>query len=120
MGMVFVGIEVGNPHGGDMVPVGEVLVDTGASHSLLPAQLLSDLRIEPQDVIKVILAENQERWLKRGEASLSLMGHTWTCPVMYSEEGETLLGATTLEIFDLMVDPVAGQLVPRIYRARSI
>ena len=31
-----------------------------------------------------------------------------------------LLGATTLEVFNLMVDPVLGELVPRELRARQI
>ena len=120
MGMVYANIRVGNPHGGDMVPLADVLVDTGASHSMLPAQLLTDLQIEPQYNVKVSLAENDERWLHRGEARFLLMDNAWTCPVYFSTEGEYLIGATTLEAFDLMVDPVEGQLVRRAYRARSI
>ena len=40
MGVVIANIQVGNQDEADMVDVDEVLVDTGALHSVLPAPLL--------------------------------------------------------------------------------
>ena len=47
-------------------------------------------------------------------------GIEWHCPVIFGPEDQYLLGATTLEIFNLMVDPVAGELIPRVLRARPL
>ena len=48
MGAFQVEIGVGNPMGGDLSPV-SALVDTGATHSMLPAELLAALRLAPAE-----------------------------------------------------------------------
>ena len=57
-----------------------------------------------------------------GQARVRLAGHNreWTCPVYFCPEEEYLLGATTPEIFGLMVDPLEEGLVRQTVRARSI
>ena len=45
-----------------------------------------------------------------GVAQINIDGTEWPCPVIFGPENQYLLGATTLEIFGLMVDPVAGEL----------
>ena len=42
------------------------------------------------------------------------------CPVIFGVEDEYLLGATTLEIFNLAADPVNETLVNVVRRARPI
>ena len=43
-----------------------------------------------------------------------------TCPVYFCPNEEFLLGATTLEAFGLMVDPLEAGLLPKPVRARPI
>ncbi len=45
---------------------------------------------------------------------------TWDCPVMFGAEDEYMVVATTMETFDLVVDPVEDRLLRRTHRARSI
>ena len=45
--------------------------------------------------------------------NIDIDGRTLPCPVIFGAENQYLLGATTLEIFELMVAPVAAELVPR-------
>ena len=40
-----------------------------------------------------------------GEARFNIEGQEQTCPVIFGPEDKYLLGATTLEDFDLVVDP---------------
>ena len=52
-------------------------------------------------------------------ARLGIEGHPERyCPVIFGPEDQYLVGATTLEFFNLMVDPVAGALISRVPRAR--
>ena len=53
-------------------------------------------------------------------ARFGIDGREWPCPVIFGPDDEYLLGATTLEIFNLMVDPVGQRLLPINHRARSI
>ena len=111
-------IEIGNPDGGDSMEV-DATVDTGAAHSLFPASLLTGLRIEPVTNRQFRFADGNATNLDVGLALITIDAEQWPCPVLFSPvETQFLLGATTLEIFDLMVDPVEQQLIPRIHQAR--
>ena len=46
------------------------------------------------------------------EPSNTFGGEVMPCPVIFGREGRYLLGATTLENFDLAVDPVNQRLTP--------
>ena len=66
MGQVFVNIEVGYPDGGDMIGVPEVLVDTGATHTVLPESVLYQLHVEPKDFVNIGLVGQEEvKWGNR-------------------------------------------------------
>ena len=119
MGTFTVTIGVGNPGGGDLVPV-EAMVDTGAAHSMMPESLLSRLRLEPSERFYYTLADGSEVEYGYGMARFGIDDREWPCPVIFGPDDEYLLGATTLEIFNLMADPVGQRLLPASYRARSI
>lgn len=110
-------VGIGRHFGGPVVQV-RALVDTGAFNSMMPASLLRRLGVIPTEQRMYALADNSEIEWEIGEAYFSIDGTEWHCPVIFGPEDQYLLGATTLEIFVLMVDPVAGELVPRIIRAR--
>ena len=122
MGQVFVNIEVGHERGGEMVSVPDVLVDTGSAHTTLPATLMEGLHIEPVEAVDISLPGGRIVTWNIGQARIRLAGHTreWTCPIYFCPEEEYLLGATTLEIFGLMVDPLEEGLVRKPVRARAI
>ena len=122
MGFVYANIKVGNQDGGDMIDVPNVLVDTGSAHTVLPASLLSELRVEPKDAVAVRFpGQAQVEW-GVGQANIQIAGNpqTWVCHVYFCPEEEYLLGATTLENFGLMVDPVETGLMRKPVRARPI
>ena len=122
MGLVFVNIEVGHQGGGDMIGVPEVMVDTGSVHTVLPESLLIQLHVEPMERVKIGLAGETEVEWGVGQANRRIAGRqqTWTGPVYFCPDEEYLLGATTLEAFGLMVDPVEEGLIQKPVRARPI
>ncbi len=118
MGVFEVTLGVGGPGNGELTPVAAT-VDTGAIHAMLPASLLARLAVTPLDTIEYGLADGSRVAYDFGMARLGLNGQPERyCPVIFGPEQQYLIGATTLEFFNLMVDPVAGTLLRRIVRAR--
>ncbi len=117
MGLFSVTIEVGNLGGGDLVEV-SALVDTGALHTVLPESLLTQLNIHPIVERSFRFADGYEEVLGVGQVLIALQGEEWACPVIFGHEGKYLMGATTLEAFDLGVDPSNKELVPFIHPER--
>ena len=113
MGTFRVQIGVGNPYGGDFTPV-SALVDTGATHSMMPESLLGALSLAPDERIRFRIADGSRLAYDAGEARFQIGDKRRTCTVIFGPEDKYLLGATTLEDFDLMVDPSAPnpRLVP--------
>ena len=97
------------------------MVDTGATDTVTPSSVLAEVGVEVEARRRFTLADGSHVELGVGEARLSLNGQEWTCPVVFGmDESQVILGATTLEIFNLMVDPVRGELVQRELRARQV
>ena len=120
MGIFEVKVGVRGKSGGSRVEV-SAMVDTGATDTVLPPSILRKVGVEVEARRRFILADGSHVELGVGEARLSLNNEEWTCPVVFgTDEEQALLGATTLEIFNLMVDPVLGELIPRQLRARQI
>ena len=119
MGTFSVEIEVGNPSREEFVAV-EALVDTGAIYTMLPEDLLDRLGVPRLETDIFELADDSLVEYPIGDAVVRLQGRMRTVPVVFIRpENTPLLGATTLEIFRLVADPVNEQLAsaPRI-RAR--
>ncbi len=104
MGTFYVDIGVGHPLGGDFLPV-SALVDTGSTHSVIPESLLESLSLAPLERRTYRIADGNFVQRDVGEARFRIDGRERTCTVIFGSEGQYLLGATTLGIFDLMVDP---------------
>ena len=111
MSLFSVTIGVGNPEGGDLIEISAV-VDTGAHHTMLPQSLLEQLHVQPIMERNIGFADGNRRVLGIGQARISHGGYEMTCPVIFGPDEKYLLGATTLEIFSLSVDPVNHTLVP--------
>ena len=112
LGTFSVQLEVGNPSREEFVAV-EALVDTGAIYTMLPEDLLDRLGIPRLETDIFELADDSlvEYWI--GSASVRIQGRMLPVPVVFARPDNTpLLGATTLEIFRLVADPVNEHLIP--------
>ena len=110
MGTLRVTIEVGDPQRERYEPV-EALVDTGASHTLLPATLLRRLGIRVIGRWRFRTVEERLVEYDIGEAIIRLGEDVRTRVVVFGPGEHALLGADTLEGFGLAVDPVSKRLI---------
>jgi clan AA aspartic protease len=111
MGTFTVQIEVGDTAARRFVQV-EALVDTGATHTVLSRGVLLALGVEPVEKVVFQLADERVVEYQVGEARIRLDGRERTTVVVFGPEGaKALLGATTLELFNMAVDPVRRRLV---------
>ena len=112
MGTFSVVVQVGDLAGRQFVEI-EALVDTGASDTTLPEDILSRLDIQPMARRSFRLADERLVEYPVGQARLRLDGDEFIVLVVFAPEGTTpLLGATTLETFSLGVDPKGQRPVP--------
>jgi clan AA aspartic protease len=112
MGIFRVPIEVGDPQGQRFQRL-EALVDTGASHTVIPAHVLRSLDVAANERWPFDLADNRVVEMDIGFTMIRLDGRVGPVLVAFGEDrAEPLLGATTLEVFNLAVDPLHKRLVP--------
>lgn len=111
MSMFSVPIGIGHPNGGDLYPV-DAIVDTGAAHSMLPASLLGGLNVAPLQELGFILADGSRVQYGFGVARFRIDGEERPCAVIFGPDDNYLLGASALEMFNLLVDPIEERLVP--------
>lgn len=110
MGTFHVSMQVRGPSGADFQPV-DALVDTGASHTMLPSNLLATLGVDVIEQVTFQLADESTVEYDVGEAPIRLDGRERTTLVVFGPEGaEPLLGATTLQLFNMAVDTVGERL----------
>jgi clan AA aspartic protease len=104
-------VEVGNPANGEFQRV-NALVDTGASHSMIPESLLTQtLHLSPKEELVFTLADGSRQSYGWGEALFKIEGSEMTSPVVFGPEDRYLLGAPSLQSFNLTVDPIRHRLV---------
>ena len=91
----------------------DMMVDTGASYTMVPAKLLKELGVEPIDTVRLSLANGRRVEYQIGRAVATVDGRTETTLVVFGEgAARPLLGAYTLEGLRLAMDPVSMRLVP--------
>ncbi len=91
----------------------EFLVDSGATYTLLPRKIWRAIGLKPLDTIKCYLADGTAVKRQVSECRISLpLGERHT-PVMLGANGDVaLLGAVTLEILGLVLNPYTRELKP--------
>ncbi len=98
---------------GQRTAVVEATVDTGAFYSAMPARLLSELGIEPEQECRMRLADGQIVDVELGPAFIAIDGNRAPTLVSFNEDGAPiLLGAYALEGLRLLVDPKGERLIP--------
>ena len=113
MGTFRTTIQIENPaRRGERRTLSNVLVDTGAELSWVPASVLESLGIERDKRLRFRQASGQvlERWT--GVAVVYAAGTRTADDVVFGEENDlVLLGARSLEGLNLRIDPVLKQFV---------
>jgi clan AA aspartic protease len=110
MGTFRVNLRVGNLFTNADANV-EALVDTGATHSMIPGSLLQELGIDPVETRISRIADGSRMELQTAWARFYAEGRNAVARVSFGPEGTYLTGATTLEDVGLVVDPVEQQLI---------
>ena len=90
----------------------ELLVDTGATLSVVPRSLAERLELKPTRSQRVVIAGGRRDVWPIAEARLALNGDEITTPCFIAPEGPALLGAVALESLFLAVAPVGKRLIP--------
>jgi clan AA aspartic protease len=105
-------IQVGDFEGERFEPV-DALVDTGATYTWLPRDVLERLGVQPQGQRPFVLADGREVEYGVAWVRVRIDGQTEYSLCIFGEPGtDPLLGVFTLEAFGLGVDPVNRKLVP--------
>ena len=112
MGTFYVTIQVADRFRERYVNV-DAMVDTGSTYTSLPETLLEELGIEREETDVFELADNRLVEYDLGDIRLRLEGREHYVPAIFAPDNATpLVGAVTLEIMRLGIDPVAEKLVP--------
>ncbi len=94
-----------------------LLVDTGATLSWIPRQVLESLGATVFSRLPFELADGRRLERDITTVLLTIDGRKAPVPVAFGEAGEeAVLGATALESLGFLVDPVAQKLIPRNLR----
>ena len=114
MGMFEVKVKLANLASPSQTQEVSLLVDTGATLSWIPSEILRRLGVAAFSRMPFSLADG--RRLERDVAAVLLVidGRKAAVTVAAGEPGEeAVLGATALESLGFLVDPVGQKLVPR-------
>lgn len=89
------------------------VVDTGASHVIIPERILDEMEVARDETALFSLADGSHCELAIGEVLLDLQGRTKTVQVVFgASPRKILLGAMALEAFGLAADSKNHRLIP--------
>jgi clan AA aspartic protease len=111
MGAFTVPVDIGNPSGSRFTSV-DALVDTGATYTWIPRDILGDLGVRPTEQRIFELADGRQVRYGFAWATIRVQGKVQPTPVVFGDEGSSpLLGVVTLEEFSLGIDPLNQRLI---------
>ena len=112
--MIRVDIEVKNPSNKEVVGLRGLLVDTGATYTMLPSSVLGELGVRPLTTETFELADGSVVDYPCGRVTIALeRGPEATGKVIFGPAGRGLVGANTLEEWGVLVDSRNGNLLTR-------
>jgi clan AA aspartic protease len=113
VGIFTVPTTLSNPGDPDRRITLDLIVDTGAVYTMLPAEVVEQLGLETPRERLVMLASREQVTYRVGTVNVRLHGEEWPNLFFEGPPGSlALLGALTLEAFALAPDPVNKRLVP--------
>lgn len=105
-------IEIG-PLSGERFEWLQAVVDTGATYTWIPREVLERLSIAPEEQWPFILADGSQRDYPIAWVRIRIDGRSQPSICVFGEPGtQPLLGAFTLEALRLGVDAVNRRLIP--------
>ena len=109
MGLFHVAAVLTGPTG--VVATRELLVDTGATFTVLPKTVAMALGLVTLREQPLRIAGGRREVWPLAEVRIELAGRAVTTPCLIAPAGQALLGAVTLESLCLAVDPIARRLI---------
>jgi predicted aspartyl protease len=117
--MVWIDMDVG-PERGPSRPV-RFLVDSGATYSVLPADVWLALGLQPTRTMEFVLADGTTVQRNVSHCFFAYQGVCGPSPVVLGEPGDhALLGTITLENLGLVLNPFERTLRPMRARLAAI
>jgi clan AA aspartic protease len=114
MGMFEVNVQIASLSAPQRLSEMSLLVDTGATISWIPRQILEGLGVKAFSRLPFELAEGRQLEREITAVLLQIDGRKAPIQVAIGEVGEAaVLGANALEGLGFLVDPVAKKLLPR-------
>lgn len=112
MGVFNAIMEIGDPAGLEFVVI-DGIVDTASTHTAAPEGLLNSLRVVAENSSRFELGEGRIVEYPVGYTRMRYNGKSSVVPVVFTpNDVAPLIGATTLEILGLAVNPVSKELTP--------
>ena len=100
------------PEAGDRVAEVKALVDTGATYTWIPGDILAGLGVVPGEHWPFELADGREVQYPVAWARIRIGAREQPTIVVFGPPGsEPILGVVTLEVFRLAADPVNRRLI---------
>ncbi len=116
MGFITTSIKVSHPHDSVKPITLNLLVDTGATLTVISSRDLERIGIKPRFKHRLRIADG--RVVERDGATIlaEIMDKVGEVPVVFGGKDDSpVIGITTLEILGFEVDPITGRLKPSEY-----
>lgn len=88
------------------------LVDTGSSYTMIPAAIMAELGVEPDQTKWFRLANGEVQDFPVGWARIALDGQEDNVQIVFGSGNRVLIGSMALETFALAVDAKNHRLIP--------
>ena len=113
MGALQTKVTVANPSEHSRSENIELLVDTGATFTVLPPEIWDRIGLKSEITRRLRTAGGRVLERQQGLAYVEIDGQRGTVPVVQGGQDDVpVLGVTSLEILGLAFDPVRRELVP--------
>ena len=113
MGMTEVRVRVVNLIDATRFADVDMVVDSGAIYSVVPASVLRAIDVEPRETKVFGLANGVSVQRQVGNVLYEISGASGAAPVIFGRRGDSsLLGVVTLEALGLRLDPLKRRLHP--------
>ena len=111
MGLFSVPLTVINTNAGRSETMAAI-VDTAASYSMIPAEVMARLDIAPTGETRIRMADNSVVAIPFGDALIAVEGRHQVLRALFRPGGSrAILGANTLQELEFVVDPVNERLI---------
>jgi clan AA aspartic protease len=113
MGITTVGVTLVNAQNDRRRIDTDMVVDSGAIYSVVPAAILRKIGVEPRRTETFWLADGRTIRRKMGEVRFEIQGREGVSKVIFGRAGDSpVLGMVTLETLGLSLDPLKPKLHP--------